>query len=130
AKLALAVAFAFASASASAQHRHFEPVTDEMLKHPSPNDWLMFSRTYDAQRYSPLDQINTENVASLTLAWTLNLPDGVTGTVPLVYDGVMYVAIPGAAVVALDATTGDMLWKYQRNVPRNVAASARTKNLA
>lgn len=130
AKLGIAVALAITSASAAAQARHFEPVTDEMLEAPSPSDWLMFSRTYDAQRYSPLDQIDTENVASLALAWTLNLPDGVTGTVPLVYDGVMYVAIPGAAVVALDATTGDMLWKYRRNVARNVAATARTKNLA
>ena len=130
AQLALASAWVGAAASAYGQPRHFEPVTDEMLLQPSPDDWLMYSRTYDAQRFSPLDQIDKENVASLALAWTLNFADGVTGTVPLVHDGVMYLATPGAAVEALDATTGDRMWRYQRPVTGNVARSARTKNLA
>jgi len=130
AHLAIAAAASAAAAPASAQLEHFEPVTDEMLEQPSPSDWLMFSRTYDAQRFSPLEQIDTENVSDLTLVWTLNLRDGVTETVPLVYDGVMYVVVPGAAVEALDATTGERLWKYQRPVTGNVASSARTKNLA
>ena len=34
------------------QVRNFKPVTQQMLENPSPNDWLMFSRTYDAQRFS------------------------------------------------------------------------------
>jgi len=55
---------------------------------------------------------------------------GQTESIPLVYHGVMYTVIPGAAVQALDATTGDLLWEYKRKVPANVAASARTKNLA
>ena len=38
--------------------KNFVPVTPEMLLHPAPGDWLMFSRTYDAQRFSPLKQIN------------------------------------------------------------------------
>jgi len=130
AHLSIVAAACAAALSASAQIEHFEPVTDEMLEQPSPNDWLMFSRTYDAQRFSPLDQIDKENVGSLTLAWTLNLRDGVTETVPLVYDGVMYVATPGASVEALDAATGDRLWKYQRDVAPNVGAGARTKSLA
>ena len=46
----------------------FVPVTTEMLLNPSPNDWLMFSRTYDAQRYSPLNQVTTQNVSQLTQA--------------------------------------------------------------
>src|SRR5690606_38449086 len=74
--------------------------------------------------------INKQNVDALALAWTLNLRDGVTETVPLVYDGVMYVVTPGASVEALDATTGDQLWKYQRPVSENVGSSARTKSLA
>lgn len=108
----------------------FVPVTQAMLENPDPADWLMFSRTYDAQRYSPLDQINTGNVAGLALAWTRNLPAGNTETVPLVYDGVMYLIAPGAVVQALDATNGNLVWEYRRDVSAAVAGTSRGKNLA
>jgi alcohol dehydrogenase (cytochrome c) len=124
------LAFFLATAAAFAQVQNFKPVTTEMLVNPSPNDWLMYSRTYDAQRYSPLNQINTRNVGQLRLAWTRGLAAGQTESIPLVYNGVMYSVIPGAAVQALDATSGDLLWEYKRKVPAAVAASARTKNLA
>ena len=52
------------------QVKDFVPVTDQMLLNPSPDDWLMFSRTYDAQRFSPLTQINKQNVGQLGLAWS------------------------------------------------------------
>ena len=119
-----------AAIPAFAQVQNFKPVTTEMLVNPSPNDWLMYSRTYDAQRYSPLSQINKQNVNQLRLAWTRGMAPGQTESIPLVYNGVMYVVIPGAAVQALDATSGDLLWEYKRKVPTNVALSARTKNLA
>jgi proteasome-associated ATPase len=48
-----------------AQRQPFVPVSEEMLLKPSPNDWLMYSRTYDAQRFSPLTQISTKNVGQL-----------------------------------------------------------------
>ena len=48
---------------AVAQIENFTPVTREMLLNPPPGDWLMFSRTYDNQRFSPLNQINRQNVA-------------------------------------------------------------------
>ncbi|TAJ94158.1 MAG: hypothetical protein EPO31_08290 [Gammaproteobacteria bacterium] len=105
----------------------FVPVTDAMLRSPDPADWLMYSRTYDAQRYSPLDQINTSNVNGLQLAWGRGLPDGVTETIPLVYAGVMYVVAPGSRVQALDATNGDLIWEYARE-PAD--PTARTKSLA
>jgi alcohol dehydrogenase (cytochrome c) len=60
----------FINPLARAQVQNYKPVTQEMLTNPSPNDWLMFSRTYDAQRYSPLNQINKQNVSQLGLAWT------------------------------------------------------------
>ena len=50
-----------------AQVQNYKPVTQDMLTNPSPNDWLMFSRTYDAQRFSPLNQINKQNVNQLGL---------------------------------------------------------------
>src|SRR5215813_2526270 len=113
-----------------AQVKDFVPVTDQMLLNPSPDDWLMFSRTYDAQRFSPLTQINKQNVAQLRLAWERGMGGGQTETIPIVYDGVMYVVNPGAIVQALDATNGDLIWEYKREAPANVAAQGRTKSLA
>jgi len=106
---------------------NFTPVTDAILKTPSADDWLMFSRTYDAQRYSPLDQINRDNISELTLAWERTLTEGVSETIPIVYDGVMYVVVPGGRVQALDATSGKLIWEYAR--PEDNFA-ARAKGLA
>lgn len=96
----------------------FVPVTDELLKNPDPADWLMYSRTYDAQRFSPLDQIDRSNVSALAKAWTTELPDGAIEVIPIVYRGVMYLSTPGGAegssgVWALDAATGEVLWRYE-----------------
>ncbi len=126
----LACGLAGALPPASGQVQNFKPVTQEMLLNPAPGDWLMFSRTYDAQRFSPLKSINQQNVAQLRLAWERGLGAGQTETIPLVHDGVMYVVVPGAIVQALDGATGDLLWEYKRNVPANVAGQARTKSLA
>jgi alcohol dehydrogenase (cytochrome c) len=77
----------------------------------------MFSRTYDAQRFSPLKQINKSNVAQLRLAWSRGMGQGTVETVPTVYNGVMYLVAPGSVVEALDATTGDLIWEYKRKYP-------------
>lgn len=58
---------------------NFIPVTDAMLENPDKDDWLMISRTYDAQRYSPLDDINKVTVPTLTTAWELGPSPGHTG---------------------------------------------------
>jgi alcohol dehydrogenase (cytochrome c) len=108
-----------------AQVRNFVPVTDQMLLNPSPEDWLMFSRTYDAQRFSPLSQVNKQNVGQLTMAWSRGLGAGITETIPTVYKGVMYVNAPGGVVQALDATTGDLIWEYRRPAPPAGAAGGR-----
>ena len=113
-----------------AEDHPFVPITRAMLEQPSPNDWLMFSRTYDAQRFSPLDQITTENVGQLALAWTRGFGVGLSETVPLVYDGVIYLAVPGGRVQALDATSGDLVWEYARDIPSEIAIRQRTKSLA
>jgi glucose dehydrogenase len=72
------------------------PVTDAMLRNPDPADWLMYSRTYDAQRFSPLDEINRANVGSLALAWSKPLATGPLEIIPLVHEGVMYLTTPGS----------------------------------
>lgn len=102
---------------AAAQVQNFVPVTDQMLLNPSPEDWLMFSRTYDAQRFSPLNQINKQNAGQLALAWSRGMGQGQTETIPTVYKGVMYVNTPGAVIQALNATNGDLIWEYRRPAP-------------
>ena len=119
------------SAPVNAQEvSNFIPVTPDMLTNPDPADWLMFSRTYDAQRYSPLEQINKDNVKKLRMVWSRGMDQGRVESIPLVYDGVMYVLAPGAQILALDATNGDRIWAYQRPVPAPQRAQARSKTLA
>ena len=106
------------------QVKDFVPVTTDMLRNPSPDDWLMFSRTYDAQRYSPLKDITKGNVGQLELAWKIDLPTGTSETIPTVYRGVMYTIVPDGTVRALDAATGAQIWQYKR------AGNSRSKTLA
>ena len=118
-KLVVVTAVAIAAVTASGlaqtgQVKDFVSVTQDMLLKPSPDDWMMFSRTYDAQRFSPLTQVNKQNVGQLRMAWTRGLAAGGQETTPIVYRGVMYVVTPAATVQALDATTGDLIWEYKR----------------
>ena len=53
-----------------AQEGEFVPVTDAMLENPDPADWLMWRRTHDGWGYSPLDQIDRDNVNQMQLVWT------------------------------------------------------------
>src|SRR5580704_10617650 len=110
--------------------KDYVPVTGDMLLHPSPDDWLMYSRTYDAQRFSPLQQVNRSNVAQLRMAWTRGFGAGTSETIPIVHNGVMYIVEPGAIIEALDATNGDLIWEYKRKVSAAQASTARTKCLA
>jgi alcohol dehydrogenase (cytochrome c) len=96
-------------------------VTDEMVLNPPAGDWLMWRRTIDNQGYSPLDQINKENVGNLTLVWSRSLAPGNMEGTPLVHDGVMYMPQPGGIVTAYDATTGDTKWEYRRQMPEDIS---------
>jgi alcohol dehydrogenase (cytochrome c) len=102
------------------QRRPFVPVTDAMLHKPDPGDWLMWRRTLDGWGYSPLDRINRGNVAQLRMAWTRGLGPGMQEGTPLVHDGVMYIPNPGDHILAVDATTGDLIWEYTRKLPEGV----------
>ena len=92
--------------SPQAQDDGFHLVTDAMLQDPDPADWLNWRRTLDGWGYSPLDEITTDNAQQLQLAWSWGLAEGSQQTTPLVSDGIMYLANPGAIVQALDAATG------------------------
>src|SRR5579872_3199593 len=104
-------AFLPAAGPAPAQVENFKPVTDQMLESPSADDWLMFSRTYDAQRFSPLKQINRQNVGRLGMAWSRGFTSGFQENIPIVHGGVMYFVTPLGAIQALDATNGDLIWE-------------------
>jgi len=121
---------ATAAAQVAAQFADFRPVTDAILADPDPADWLMISRTFDQQRYSPLNQIDKGNVGRLRMVWARGLPNGTQESTPIVYRGVMYLNAPGASIQAVDATNGDLIWEYQRDYPKTVTpTAARAKSL-
>ena len=83
-----------------------------------PGQWMSVGRTYDEQRFSPLDQINVGNVARLGLAWfaDINTERGLEAS-PLAIDGVLYNVQPWNIVTAYDGRTGRVLWSYDPQVP-------------
>ena len=106
---------------AQAQARDIDPVTDAELENPSPDDWLMWRRTLDGWGYSPLDQIDRDNVDQLRLVWTRALGPGRQQGTPLVRDGVMFMPNPRDIIQALDAASGDLLWQHTRVRPDDLS---------
>ena len=101
------------------------PVTDAMLRDPPAADWLMWRRTYNGWGYSPLDQINKDNVKDLRPVWTWSLTPGPTETTPIVHDGVLFIFNYADKVQALNAATGDLIWEYKRDLPETAARRGR-----
>jgi len=90
-----------------------------------PQNWLAHGRTYDAQRYSPLGQINDKNIKNLGLDWHFDFEThrGLEAT-PIVIDGIMYATGSWSRVYALNAVTGELLWEYNPEVPGAWAVNA------
>ena len=110
----------------AAEVKEFRPVTEAMLRNPAPGDWLNWRRTDSAWGYSPLEQINKQNVQQLQLAWSWSMDDnGAQEAAPLVYDGVMYLPNPRGVIQALDAATGDLIWEYRPGATPAAAPSGR-----
>ena len=101
------------------------PVTDAMLLNPPADDWLIWRRTHENLGHSPLAQINKNNVADLEAVWTWSLPSGANMMTPLVHDGVLFAYSNGDVVQAIDATNGDLLWSYQRELDNGTRPSSR-----
>ena len=112
-----AILLAFTAVPLRAQSPDVTPVTDAMLQDPAPDDWLMWRRTLDGWGYSPLDQIDRDNVGRLRMVWSRGLGPGLQQGTPLVYEGVMYMPNPRDVIQALDAVTGDVRWEYRRDRP-------------
>src|SRR5215210_1673257 len=83
-----------------------------------PGNWLTYSGNFAGHRFSPLKQINEQNVAKLQPAWVYQSNSlQKFETTPLVVDGVMYITEAPSHVTALDTRTGRTLWRYRRTFP-------------
>ena len=130
-RIALAALVLMGSLTVRAQEnvRKFVPVTDAMLQKPDPANWMMWRRTLDSWGYSPLTQINRNNVSQLKMVWTRGMAAGSSQeSTPLVYDGVMYLPNSGDDIQAIDAKTGDLIWDYQRKL--DSARGSQNRNIA
>ena len=111
---------AFAATGAGA-----DPVTvvDSQTIADPGNEWLSYGRNYREQRYSPLSQINRDNIAQLDLAWSFKFSTarGMEAT-PLVHNGVIYISTGWSHVHALDARSGRELWHYNARVDKSYLA--------
>jgi quinohemoprotein ethanol dehydrogenase len=99
-------------------------VNDARLQNAAnePGQWLMVGGTYDERHYSPLDEINRDNLDQLGLAWFADYDTNLSqqGT-PLYVDGVIYVSTAWSKVYAFDARTGAQLWQYDPKTPGEIA---------
>ena len=102
----------------SAQQPSSTLVNDPAMADESQGEnWLAFGRTYSEQRFSPLTQINQSNVGGLELEWYVDLPNSRSlVSTPLVVDGIMYFISSMNIVRAVDATSGEELWRYDPQV--------------
>lgn len=107
--LTLTIGLAFATtAVAQAPYERILNAADE------PENWLTYNGGYMSQRHSLLDQINPDNVSTLELKWVLqNQVFGAWQSNPLIVDGIMYVTERPNSVMAVDAVTGRVFWKFR-----------------
>jgi len=99
----------------------YNPVTDRRLLNPEPHNWLMYRGNYHGWGYSPLDQIAPHNVKKLAPVWAFS--SGVTEghqSPPIVNNGVMFITTPQQQVIALNAKSGDPLWRYKKELPEDL----------
>ena len=101
----------------------WEPIEEERLLNPEDGDWMNYRRTYDVTGFSPLSQINRENVDELRLVWAHSMGDGSRWVpTPVVSNGLMFVA-ESARVTAFEVETGDVAWVHQRSFPDDIQKS-------
>ena len=101
----------------------YEAVTDERLEEPEAENWLSYRGNYAGWGYSPLDQIDASNVTDLVPVWSFSTGVGSGHEAPpIVNGGMMFVATPENQLLALDAVSGDLVWRYQHELPENLVA--------
>ena len=97
--------------------QNFVALTDQAVRTPKPQDWLIHRGNYQAWGYSPLDQINKANVKNLQLVWSRVMEPGTNESTPLIYNGVMYLGNSGDVIQAIDAATGELIWEHRHPMP-------------
>ena len=124
-RIAFAISLAIAPLAGS-------EVTAERLNRAEdePANWMTYYGGYKSWRYSPLDQINRSNINSLRPVWAFEsgFTDGGLQAAPLVIDGVMYVSTAWNHVFALDAVTGEQIWRYDYPEPEEIPGTYGTWN--
>ncbi len=106
-----------------AQERGPEVTGERLINARSePQNWLTYGGTYNAWRYSSLDQINRRSVGRLAPVWAFQTgkSEGGFSCTPIVADGIMYISSPGNRVFALNAATGQELWHYYYSLPKTL----------
>jgi len=109
-------------------------VVSEVPAHPVPyeeiqtadrnrSNWVTYSGSYDSHRFSPINQITPANASGLRLLWMrqFNMSETSIETSPLVVDGYMFVTLPPNRIEALDASTGAVIWVYERPLPEHLS---------
>ncbi len=124
---AIALAMATIGLSACSKSDDQAGMSDEALlaAEDNPDNWISHGRTHAEQRFSPLSDINDGNVGQLSLAWAVDLDTnrGQEAT-PIVIDGIMYISTAWSKVMAVNAATGQVLWRYDPEVDGSKGAHA------
>jgi len=115
--------------AAHAELTDFQPVTDKALTEPDAANWLRWRGNHNANGYSPLSEITSDNISELRLAWAWNMEAGESEQEPIVYKGIMFLPHSNGRVQALHAHNGDLIWEYKRRLPRS-SRNATTRGLA
>src|SRR5690606_12002774 len=94
-------------------------LTDATLLDPSPTEWVTHGGTYAEDRHSQLNQIDTTNVSSLGLSWSVEIGSaGKVETTPIVFDGVMYASGGWNVLFAIDLRTHQLKWRWDPAIVR------------
>ena len=108
----------------------FRDVSTEELMNPAPADWTYWRRTPQSQGFTPLNQITTDNVSRLSLAWVWGMEPGSSQPAPLVRDGIIFIPNFGNVVQALNGRDGTLLWEYRRQFPEDGRGGGLLRTLA
>jgi quinohemoprotein ethanol dehydrogenase len=116
--------------AASSKAQQVKKIDDKALKNAEKGtEWLSNGMNWGEQRYSPMTQINPENVGKLALAWSYELGQGGGSqqATPLYSNGVLYTVTNWSIVAAVDAKTGKEIWRYDPEADRTMTQPGKSR---
>jgi glucose dehydrogenase len=127
------ITLAFVSAPAVLDSFAFGGDRAKQSRAGAGKDWSIYGGGPESTRYSSLKQINRENVKNLKVAWTFDSGDASPGSEmqcnPLVVKGVLYATTPKVNVIALNAATGGLLWRFDPHQGQRVLGKMRNRGV-